>query len=279
MKRPGRIPSQVSQSLHRQLNSYALAASAAGVGLLALPQTADAKIVYTPAHVNIVSGGQVLLDLNHDGSNDFLLSDVFQTYTRRSSHFHNSSLNVVPLQSDNRVLRLRGGHIGLWGAALPKGYSIGLLKPFEPGPNKIAMVRGRHNWSSNGTYGPWVDPRTAYLGLEFLINGKVHFGWARLSVTANRGNCKQICATLLGYAYETVPAKPIVAGKTETDATEPQTSQKRGDALGPGSEEASSLGLLARGCAGLDTWRKARFQRRIAGQNGSIERLRESDNL
>jgi hypothetical protein len=44
------MPSKLSDSLHHQLNMYALAASAAGVGMLTLVQAAEAKIVYTPAH-------------------------------------------------------------------------------------------------------------------------------------------------------------------------------------------------------------------------------------
>ena len=54
--------------------------------------------------------------------------------------------------------------------------------------------------------------RGRYLGLKFLIRGKVHYGWARLNVTV--GNSK-ITATLTGYAYETIPNNPIIAGKTK----------------------------------------------------------------
>ena len=50
MKRPARVPAQLSQSLNQRVHAYALAASAAGVGVLALAQPAEAKIVYTPAH-------------------------------------------------------------------------------------------------------------------------------------------------------------------------------------------------------------------------------------
>jgi hypothetical protein len=51
--------------LHRRLDMYALAASAAGVGLVALAQPAEAKIVYTPSNIPInVNGGVVDLDLN-----------------------------------------------------------------------------------------------------------------------------------------------------------------------------------------------------------------------
>jgi|HubBroStandDraft_6_1064221.scaffolds.fasta_scaffold05468_2 hypothetical protein len=65
------------------LNAYALAAGAAGVGVLALAQPAGAKIVYTPAHIPIVQNkGLVELDLNHDGINDFQFSNY--TYTEHA---------------------------------------------------------------------------------------------------------------------------------------------------------------------------------------------------
>jgi hypothetical protein len=37
-------------SIHQQLNMYALVASAAGVGMLALAQPVEARVVFTPAH-------------------------------------------------------------------------------------------------------------------------------------------------------------------------------------------------------------------------------------
>ena len=67
-----RKTANLSESTNRQLNKYALAAGAAGVGLLALVPPTEAKIIYTPAHIHIkVNGGLVELDLNHDGINDF----------------------------------------------------------------------------------------------------------------------------------------------------------------------------------------------------------------
>ena len=50
MKPRARRTVDLSDSVHQQLNAYALAASAAGVTLLALSQPSDAKIVYTPTH-------------------------------------------------------------------------------------------------------------------------------------------------------------------------------------------------------------------------------------
>jgi hypothetical protein len=62
--RPRRVPGNLSKSVLRRLDFYALAASAAGVGMTVQP--ADAKIIYTPTHVLIV--GIVSVDLNHDSS-------------------------------------------------------------------------------------------------------------------------------------------------------------------------------------------------------------------
>jgi hypothetical protein len=45
-----------SESFLSQLNSYALAAGAAGLSLLALAQASEAKIVYTKAHEVIKDG-------------------------------------------------------------------------------------------------------------------------------------------------------------------------------------------------------------------------------
>jgi hypothetical protein len=70
MKRTSRKPSALSESAQRHLNAYALAASAAGVGVLALALPAEAKIVYTKADV-VIDFNSYLLDLNHDGVNDF----------------------------------------------------------------------------------------------------------------------------------------------------------------------------------------------------------------
>lgn len=58
-------------STQQYLNMYAIAASAAGVGMLALAQPGAAKIVNTPTHHIIDKNDIYHLDLNHDGIIDF----------------------------------------------------------------------------------------------------------------------------------------------------------------------------------------------------------------
>jgi dethiobiotin synthetase len=70
----------------------------------------------------------------------------------------------------------------------------------------------------------------------------VHFGWARFSVTEHG------VATLTGYAYETVPYKPIVTGDTEgNNDDEDSVHQQEPSAA---SAQSPGLGRLALG-AGL----------------------------
>jgi hypothetical protein len=202
----------LSDSVQQQLNKYALAAGAAGVGVLVLGHPAEAKIVYTPADTNITPDHTIPLDLNHDGIVDFGFRDVY----RRSHPYgfdHTGVLSVIPANPANKI---EGFHRtnGNYASALRAGVSIGPNAQFTTGANIMATTfidTGRVRKSNSVCNGPWFSGANRYLGLEFLINGEVHFGWARLSVT-----CKdlRVLAKLIGYAYETVPNKPIIAGRT-----------------------------------------------------------------
>ena len=90
-----------------------------------------------------------------------------------------------------------------------------------------------------------------YLGVKFEIDGKTHYGWARMIVKVAGVN---ITATLTGYAYETIPNKTIIAGK-KSDSEESTTLSDT-----PGTADAilepASLGQLAQGATGRMSWRR-----------------------
>jgi hypothetical protein len=195
---------------------YALAASAAGVGVLALAQPAEAKIVYTPTHVVIGYGGvqSYQLDLNHDKVTDFTLSHTGSCSTTGCSY-------ILRQWPDNENAAV--GHFSVWqffDSALKWGARIG------PKANFLAhyawLVRARTTFSKGRTWvtGPWANVRNRYLGLRFQIKGKIHYGWARMTVKVNGAD---ITATLTGYAYETIPNKAIIAGKTKGPDGTPAT--------------------------------------------------------
>ncbi len=247
MQRP-RIPSRISESLHQRLNSYALAASAArldirslncvtaisaaGVGLLAFAVPAEAKIVYTHAHQIVSPDNPANLILNASGATDFrIYASPYHT-----TNGQGSGLWVVDLARGNGVEGQRGGHS--YAYALRAGNRIGSGKPFSG----LWMA---HRWcfssrKSCSFFGPWANDgkgvKNRYLGLRFVTQGKTHYGWARLTVPPGSA-----AGTLTGYAYETIPNKSIIAGKTHGN-----------DVI---TLEPASLGHLARGASAISAWR------------------------
>jgi hypothetical protein len=89
-----------------------------------------------------------------------------------------------------------------------------------------------------------------YLGLKFTVKGKIHYGWARLTVQVlGRAFIK---ATLTGYAYETIPNKAIIAGRTNgsnDNSVDPVV-------LAAPTPQPASLGMLALGAHGVPLWRR-----------------------
>jgi hypothetical protein len=204
MKRSHRKPVKISDSLQRQLNSYALAASATAAGMLVLAQDAEAKVVYTPAHHVILRKSHFALDLNHDGIADF-------TINQRSTCFSSGcqtalyANGAVP-SGGNYVEGLR--QVFNFAYALKPRQLINSTKPFMG----FAMYyRFRGQSTSRACSGSWVNVKNRYLGLRFIVKGETHFGWARLNVACDRHDVK--IGLLTGYAYETIPNKGIIAGK------------------------------------------------------------------
>lgn len=223
---------------HR-LSMYALAASAAGVGVLALAQPAEGKIIYTKANKQIGPNTTLHLDLNHDKVADFDLKNVLTTSTAGGAF---DRLLAVPDHTKNAVW----GHtdpFGVYASALQANVRIGPKGQFLPGSGLMAAssVSGLRPDGNYSCTGPWANVTNRYLGLKFAIKGELHFGWARLNVSCINGSAR-VNATLTGYAYETIANRPILTGK-EHGTDEPDNSTT---APAPGA----TLGRLAQGSKG-----------------------------
>jgi len=233
-----------STDFELRLGAYALAATAAGVGALALAQPAEAKIVYTKAHVTISANTTTALDLNHDGIADFLLKEVFSSYDASSY----TRLWAMPDGKANEIW----GHLTsntAFASALFPGERVGPKGHFlsragvMAGTSNDNGVRGPADGSCSG---PWAKVKNRYLGLKFVIAGKSHFGWARLNVSCPTHSIT-ITGLLTGYAYETEPNRPIVTGRKNDDS--PVASAPRG--VSTTASRSGSLGTLSRGSLSL----------------------------
>jgi hypothetical protein len=241
-----RKTAHISDSLHRQLNMYALAAGAAGVGTLCFTMPAEARIVYTPAHVSIkANGGWFRIDLNHDGSPDFALRNSSSSFSGRRGLLARESRSANEIWMTNTVC---AGSPDSGAAPLPKGKRIGPKGEFKHGRGTFANMA----YAGKATVcGPWARQSNlqAYMGLKFTINGKIHFGWARVKVDTLQFPFFSV--TLTGYAYETIPGKAIIAGATKgPDDVEPTA------AFSSHTPEPATLGALALGAPGLSIWRR-----------------------
>jgi hypothetical protein len=202
----------------------------AGAGLTVCAAHAEAKVLYTPVHSFVDLNYP--LDLNHDGITDFHLSSF--------DFSEEGAVNIHPRVKGNKIAATNVSCFGSAAAALPAGALIGPTVSFRPQANCLAAS------ASYVPLGPWLQVKSAYLGLAFVIDGKIHFGWARLHVSHHFYYCGCIAA-LDGYAYETIPGKAIRAGDEGGENTE-------------SSVQPTTLGMLALGAPGLSLWRREQDQ-------------------
>jgi len=224
---------------------YALAAGAAGVGVLALSPAAEAKIIYTPAHVSILGPrGLYALDLNHDGIVDFNITNTTNYNTDQA--FWNLFAKGPTGNAVVGTFVYRGFPANA--RAIIQGSQIGPAEKFFQGDAKLASFY--FGGGGDSAHGNWVNVTNRYLGVKFQIGGQTHYGWARLTVKVVN-NPINIFATLTGYAYETVPNTPIAAGKTSGP-----NAEEISEAFSAPSPEQATLGLLALGSPALSIWRR-----------------------
>jgi hypothetical protein len=232
-----RVTARINVKLEKRLAAYVASAAAAGVSVLAAPQPAQAKVVYTPANT-VVTGGTTI-DLNHDGIANFtfFMGDGYE-----GGHF--VLLDVLPAVTGNGI-RDNGD-----GAAVGfLGVPVGGAEKFATNTSywgKGVFMASFFQYSFSNFTGPWAGVTNRYLGFKFLIDGQVHYGWARMSVSNIHD------AVLTGYAYETVPNTPIIEGHTSGPE---EASYFAPDLLAPSSQPAE-LGVLALGADGLAIWRR-----------------------
>jgi hypothetical protein len=248
---PVRNNSRSTVRLGRHLEKHLLAyAAAASAGLLSTALPAEAEIIYTPSNTPMAIAHQnqglalTPLDLNNDGTPDF-------TFAMLSTAKFSSGgttigfkffLKVVPGKTGNEAVQ---GQQAPTASAVPAGATIGPQQKFGAGDLYLG-IKSFNGFSRNS--GTWQNVEFAYVGLKFLINGQVHYGWARIKFPYPGGSGYpggMSFPSIYGYAYESTPNQPIVAG--QTSGTAPQTAN---------ASTPASLGMLAAGASAVNGWRK-----------------------
>jgi PEP-CTERM motif len=264
-----RVATELSESLSKRLAGYALAAGAAGVGLLGTAALGKADIVYTSANVGFSNNSMTPIDLNHDGIADFTISDrgLLSTLPPQGNGAGNNyfwtghlslGLNDHNSAVDGPASSFRGVGVARLqaGAQIPptgKSFSFGKVGLMASGTAENTSTGG----SASRYRGPWGRSvrnfaASGFIGLKFFINGQAHYGWAYLGNVQTNYDAEYgahgsgdggYSGTLVSYAYESCANVGIIAGATSGGGT-------------CATPEPGTLGLLALGSLGLGFWRR-----------------------
>jgi hypothetical protein len=244
-----KFSSRLSACINPKLDAKLVAYMAAGLGTLAAGVPAEAKVVYTAANISVGrDAGEIPIDINGDGHPDFLFSN-YQTMNARFPLGFKVFLALArPAWKANEIVGFTSSKTRVCASALPQKDQVGPNSPFTP-TQSFLLEESTGSAYSTVRFCPWAGPQShkAYLGVRFNISGEMHYGWIRVTVDQFSS------ITVTGYAYETVPNKPISTGN-ESGAI--KTTMLTPTDPVPFAPQPASLGMLARGAEALMLWRR-----------------------
>lgn len=239
------------KKLNRQIRLYALAASAASVGVLALASPAEGEVVITRKTIPIPVSPDgmrqdVGISMTNTGINNFSFALTSFVNSVRSGRFlevwgvgNRDGVMVEDTFSAKALALSRGMKIGP---------SVNFLSLSGYGDLVEATENGKYGTYSRGYWGG--NPKNDYVGVRFQISGQTHYGWIRLTVTTNpHRHGPSMTAEVTAYAYETVPNKPLKAGTAVTATADDQGAENT-------QHVGLSLGMLAAGAEAMPLWRR-----------------------
>jgi len=195
------------KKLYKSNNAGKLAAYSAMAGaFVAVTGDVNAEVVYTDiTDVDVALGESYGLDLDNDGTADFLLAAVTAA-SNWTFAYAVGNLSAYGYGGPSNMV------VGYSGAILP--YASALNEDDPIGPDQ-SFISNTYNmlWLasiySGITYGPFAGVTDKYMGVAFSIGGETHYGWARLDVSVG-----PVEFTVKDYAYDDVAEAEILAGAT-----------------------------------------------------------------
>lgn len=176
---------------------------------------ANAQIVYTDVNPDetYTEDQFYFLDVNNDLTDDFMIMQ-FDTIINYGSFSFPAEGVVLLTAGSNGAIDSTGNIPYL--AALNLNDPIDNTQNFTVSTTSAPLVAGGFvGGLANTGIGPWIDAVDHYMGLTFLIGSNFHYGWCRMSMTADG-----LSFTIKDYAYESTPQTGIPAGATFTGINE-----------------------------------------------------------
>jgi hypothetical protein len=185
-----------TSTLNKKIKSY----SALAGSIALMSSQADAQIIYTdinPDSTTTIPGTSFNLDLDNGGVVDFTFNLTFGTGSGTSQ-----GVGITAAGTNAVAGSIVGSYT--YPLALNNGDTIKSTLQFNGGSSQsMASYFG-----SGSSYGNWLGAADKYVGLQFYIGAQLHYGWARLDVTATANQF-----TIKDYAYNATPNEYIIAGE------------------------------------------------------------------
>lgn len=192
----------MNKNLQRRLSAYA----ATTAGAVALAGSADAQIIYTDINPDVVVSDTVYYDLDMDG--DAVVDFTFGTEGYTTSYGPvNLSLLYVPVAANAVLGSLYSGNYPL-PFAMNNGDSISSTNTSWNAGSVNGGLQYLSVLAPYGSYGNWQGQTDKYVGVRFNIGSNTHYGWVRLSVSANADTI-----IIKDYAYNSQPNVGLLAGE------------------------------------------------------------------
>jgi len=180
------------------------------------------SIVYSDVNPDSVIGSYNL-DINNDGIADFVFDKStyeiqcvgFADFEYSYSDRYYLNLSVAPSNGNNEIIT-----DGTYALALDSSSPIvpdSLWATVSQTLIEGATTTGHCIGALSS--GHWLNVSDKYLGIKFIKNNNIYYGWARLSSSyrvspAPTYNLTMGRLILKDYAYNSIPNQPIIAGQT-----------------------------------------------------------------
>jgi hypothetical protein len=203
-----------NSTLQQKLKSYSAVAGA--VAATAVVTDANAQIVYTDVNPDLTvtatsTGAGFNLDLDNNGVVDFVVGAVSGIFTYTSS-----SGGTMQFPYNLAFAYTAAPTTNMMDTIAPDGFTVAHntndnISAVNLWDNSGQFTLGYDFTTVSAVYGQWPGATDKYLALKFDIGGTTHYGWARLTVSADAGTI-----TLKDFAYESTANLPILAGATSS---------------------------------------------------------------
>jgi hypothetical protein len=168
------------------------------IALCCFFQFAKAQIVYTDVIPDSTSTGSYNLDLNNDGTPDFLIA---HTISYGACNHINDHLKISPQNGSKCSAKNRAEGVVI-------SSSLSYFAAEDQTMVAYRWERGPYGCVLNTSDGTWDWAVNGYLALELVVSGNIYYGWARLNTYGASS------FTIKDYAFNSNPDSSIVAGQT-----------------------------------------------------------------